>query len=144
MGEWKEYKAIDFCAGVTDGTHDSPKPQNYGHYLITSKHLTDSGINFSSAYYISEKDYNNIINRSKVSQFDILFSMIGTIGNVVHVKKKDVDFAVKNMGIFQMGGDETKSQWLFYWLKTPYAKNYIHQRLAGSTQSYLTLESVLP
>jgi len=140
--DWKEYKARNFCSSVTDGTHDSPKPKEEGHYLITSKHLKDNQIDFSSANRISEEDYLKVIARSAVEQFDILFSMIGTIGNVVQVKCKDVDFAVKNMGIFKMGGQEQRSTWLYYWLKSNYASEYINQRLSGSTQSYLTLESL--
>ncbi len=142
MEEWKEYKAMEFCSGVTDGTHDSPKPQMTGRYLITSKHLKDNRIDFSSANQISEDDYRKIILRSAVEQYDILFSMIGTIGNTVQVKQELVDFAVKNMGIFKMGRNHLKSTWLYYWLNSINSKLYINQRLAGSTQSYLTLDSL--
>ena len=142
MNEWKEYKASMFCASVTDGTHDSPKPQNRGHYLITSKHLKDNDIDFSSATLISYEDYNKVIQRSAVEKYDILYSMIGTIGNVVQVKFDSIDFAVKNMGIFKMGKDALRSTWLYYWLKSPSSREYVYQRLAGSTQSYLTLNSL--
>ena len=142
MEEWKEYKAIDFCENVTDGTHDSPKPVDEGHYLITSKHLQKNSIDFSSAYKISETDYLKVIQRSRVVQYDILFSMIGTIGNTVRVISPDIDFAVKNMAIFKMGGDNLKSKWLYYWLQSNTAKEYIYSRLSGSTQSYLTLDSL--
>ncbi len=142
MEEWKEYKASMFCASVTDGTHDSPKPQDRGHYLITSKHLKDNDIDFSSANLISDEDYNKVIQRSAVEKYDILYSMIGTIGNVVQVKFDSIDFAVKNMGIFKMGKDALKSLWLYYWLKSPSSREYVYQRLAGSTQSYLTLNSL--
>lgn len=142
MEEWKEYKARDFCSSVTDGTHDSPKPNTTGHYLITSKHLKDNRIDFSSANLISEEDYQKVNLRSAVEQYDILFSMIGTIGSTVQVKQQFVDFAVKNMGIFKMGKNRLKSTWLYYWLNSSYSKQYINQRLAGSTQSYLTLDSL--
>ena len=139
MTDWKTYRAEDFCLMVTDGTHDSPKPQAEGLYLITSKHLKPSGIDFSSANRISETDYNKIIQRSKVEQYDILFSMIGTIGNIHRVTTHIVDFAVKNMGIFKMGGDADKSLWMYYWLQSPIAQEYIQSRITGSTQGYLTL-----
>ena len=142
MEEWKEFKAKDFCTSVTDGTNDSPKPKSFGHYLITSKHLKDNRIDYSTANLISEEDYQKVIQRSAVEQYDILFSMIGTIGNVVQVKLEQVDFAVKNMGIFKMGKEPLKSYWLYYWLKSDFSKEYINQRLAGSTQSYLTLDSL--
>ena len=139
MTEWKTYRAEDYCLTVTDGTHDSPKPQAEGRYLITSKHLKPSGIDFSSANKICEEDYQKIIQRSKVEQYDILFSMIGTVGNIHRVTIPIVDFAVKNMGIFKMGGDANKSLWMYYWLQSPIAQEYIHSRITGSTQGYLTL-----
>ena len=139
MTSWKTYRAEDYCLTVTDGTHDSPKPQADGRYLITSKHLKPSGIDFSSANKICEEDYQKIIQRSKVEQYDILFSMIGTIGNIHRVTTPIVDFAVKNMGIFKMGGDANKSLWMYYWLQSPIAQEYIQSRITGSTQGYLTL-----
>lgn len=142
MKDWRKYTAQEFCLNVTDGTHDSPKPTEVGHYLITSKHLQNNAIDFSSAYKISEEDYHKVIKRSAVVQHDILFSMIGTIGNTVRVKDPIIDYAVKNMAIFKMGSDELKSKWLYYWLKSSKAKEYISSRLAGSTQSYLTLETL--
>ncbi|MCI2126055.1 MAG: restriction endonuclease subunit S [Prevotella sp.] len=143
MEEWKEYKANDFCLKVTDGTHDSPKPKANGkHYLITSKHLKSGSIDFSSAYKISEEDYQKVIERSKVEKFDILFSMIGTIGNIYRESSDDIEYAVKNMAIFKCGGDSVKSSWLYYWLQSPKAKEYINSRLTGSTQGYLTLDTL--
>ena len=142
MSEWKTYRADEFCKTVTDGTHDSPKPQSCGRYLITSKHLKSFGIDFSSANRISEEDYQKIVKRSNVEQYDILFSMIGTVGNIHRVSAADIDYAVKNMGIFKLGGDNVKSLWLYYWLQSPQAKEYIKSRISGSTQGYLTLGSL--
>ena len=82
---------------------------------------------------------SKIIQRSKVEQYDILFSMIGTVGNIHRVTIPIVDFAVKNMGIFKMGGDANKSLWMYYWLQSPIAQEYIQSRITGSTQGYLTL-----
>ena len=140
--EWKEDIAADFCSSVTDGTHDSPKATINGKKLITSKHLKDGYIDFESAKFISEKDYLKVIERSKVDQFDILFSMIGTIGNIYIETSPNIEYAVKNMGIFKMGGNAIRSKWVYYWLKSKEAHAYIYERMAGSTQSYLTLDSL--
>ena len=139
---WSIQKAKVFCFGVTDGTHDSPKAIDVGRYLITSKHLGEYEIDFCSAKMISEDDYKKIIARSKVRQWDILFSMIGTIGNCYLEKNKSVEYACKNIGIFQMGGDEEKAYWLYYYLKSPQAKEYIFSHLRGSTQQYIPLGSL--
>lgn len=132
-------KASDYCESVVDGTHDSPKPCDEGFYLITSKHLLDYEINFASAYKISQADYNLITKRSSVKQWDILLSMIGTVGRVYIERNSNSEYACKNVGIFKCGGDRYKSLWLYYVLKSPYCKQYISKVLAGSTQSYISL-----
>lgn len=65
---------------VRDGTHDSPKQTEKGKLLVTSKHLTKNRLKFEDAYLVSENDFIKINKRSAVHQYDILFSMIGTIG----------------------------------------------------------------
>ena len=142
MSEWKTIKAEEFCSTVTDGTHDSPKAKETGHFLITSKHLSPYAIDFSSAKKISEEDYQKIVKRSPVEQWDILFSMIGTIGITYLEKNSDIDYACKNMGIFKFNGNMEKAYWLYYYLQTPQAKEYILGHLRGTTQQYLPLGSL--
>ena len=138
----KTVRADKYCKFVTDGTHDSPKQVNKGRKLITSKHLSRYGIDFESAKNISELDYQKVISRSKVEQWDILFSMIGTIGNLYLERNHTIEYACKNMGIFQMGGDERKAKWLYYYLQTPKARKYIETSGRGTTQSYVPLAAL--
>lgn len=139
---WKTVRADEFCSFVTDGTHDSPKPQLQGRKLITSKHLKGDYIDFDSANWISEGDYQKIIARSAVEQWDILFSMIGTIGTIYLEKNPIVEYACKNMGIFKFAGNAENAFWMYYYLKSPQAKEYIQSHLRGSTQAYVPLGSL--
>lgn len=131
--------ALDYCEFVTDGTHDSPKTKDEGFKLITSKHLKRYEIDFNSANFISKEDYKKVIDRSGVEQWDILFSMIGTIGNLYIETNSNINYACKNIGIFQMGGDEMKSKWLYYYLQSPKAVEYIAAVSRGTTQGYVPL-----
>ena len=110
--------------------------------MITSKHLGRYGIDFEGAKNISESDYQKVISRSKVEQWDILFSMIGTIGNLYLERNHKIEYACKNIGIFQLGGDESKAKWLYYYLQTPKAKEYIETSGRGTTQSYVPLAAL--
>ncbi|OGY17591.1 MAG: hypothetical protein A2784_00585 [Candidatus Chisholmbacteria bacterium RIFCSPHIGHO2_01_FULL_48_12] len=138
---WKFVLASDYCKRVTDGTHDSPKQQSDGNYLVTSRHITGGGIDLSKAYNISKSDFQEINRRSGVDQWDILFSMIGTVGEAVLVKNPKVDFAIKNIGLFK-NKSEIEAKWLYYYLKSPLAVHYIKSHSSGSTQQYLTLDSL--
>ena len=92
--------ASSYCESVFDGTHDTPKPVNSGYPLVTSKHIVGRTLDIKPAYNISFEDYNSIQKRSRVSQWDVLFSMIGSVGEV-HLEKNDsIPYAIKNIGVF--------------------------------------------
>lgn len=96
---WKWVRFSDII-DVRDGTHDTPKYVLKGIPLVTSKNLVSGKIDFDTAKLISEEDAATINMRSEVNTGDILFAMIGTIGNPVLVKK-DREFCIKNMALFK-------------------------------------------
>lgn len=132
-------KATEYCLRVFDGTHETPKPTSHGFKLLTSKNILNGTLNKNDAYYISEEDYNSINQRSQVSQWDVLFSMIGTVGNVCIITDKDIDFAIKNMGCFSCK-DEKRAKWLYYYLQSPTIKRLIQYYLNGAVQKFVPLD----
>ena len=127
---------------VRDGTHDSPKPQESGYLLVTSKHLEPYSINPTDANFIKKEDFEKINERSKVDTGDILLSMIGTVGIVSLVTDSYVNWAIKNMGLFKASKEEKYKYFLLNYLKSKDIKNYINQHLAGSTQKYISLSEL--
>ncbi|CAB5662838.1 restriction endonuclease subunit S [Serratia marcescens] len=134
---WTEVTANDFCASVRDGTHDSPKPVEKGRYLITSRHIIGGKIDLSNAYLISNDDFDAINKRSKVDRWDVLISMIGTVGEPCLVKDEP-EFAIKNIGLFKTK-NELDGRWLYYYLTSPQAQTLIRQHSRGTTQAYVPL-----
>jgi type I restriction enzyme S subunit len=130
--------ANKYCESVFDGTHDSPKANESGFPLITSKNILNGVLNLNDTYLISEKDYLTIQNRSSVKKWDIIFSMIGSVGEVYLEKNNEIPYAIKNVGVFSTN-DEFKAKWLYYYLKSPYAKIFIKNSLAGAVQKFLSL-----
>ena len=137
--KFKNIVATDYCNKVADGTHDSPKRQDKGKFLITSRHIKGRSIDFENAYLISEEDFNQINQRSKVDQWDILISMIGEYCGFSYVERNEiVDYAVKNVGIFKTG-DKIKAEWLYYYLISPNGKNTLLTLRSGTSQPYIPL-----
>lgn len=141
---WRLIKAKDLCVNVTDGTHDTPAPytpslSDKGYPLVTSKNLKNGGVDFDGCYLISEKDYVEINKRSKVEQYDILFGMIGTIGNPQIVTQNPVLFAIKNVGLFKLGGNKELSGWIKTFLYSNAFEKYKYGQQAGTTQQYVSL-----
>lgn len=136
--EW-EFTKIEDIIDVKDGTHDSPSAIDEGFPLITSKHLNEYDVNKNEANRISFEDYTNINKRSLVEPFDILISMIGTVGNICYIMYDEVDFAIKNVGLFKTSQTPLIREYLLLYLKSNIINHYIDSRLAGSTQKYISL-----
>ncbi|MGL6114441.1 MAG: restriction endonuclease subunit S, partial [Cetobacterium sp.] len=134
-----EIEKVENIIEVKDGTHDSPKKSEAGYKLVTSKHLEKNKINFESANVISEEDYIKINKRSQVNQYDILISMIGTIGNLYLVMEEKINYVIKNIGLFKTSQNKEYYSYIYFYLKTELIENYIKSRLAGSTQQYISL-----
>ena len=130
--------ASDYCESIFDGTHSTPKPTSDGRVLITSKHIAGGTLDSSSAYQISDSDYVAIQKRSAVSQWDILFSMIGSVGEIYLEKNSDIPYAIKNIGVFSCK-NEARAKWLYYYLQSPSAKSHINRYLNGAVQKFLPL-----
>ena len=138
---WKTIRADEFCKSVRDGTHDTPKPTETGHKLVTGKHVKNGQIDPSDAYYISEEDYEKINERSLVEQWDVLMSMIGTVGEVAVVKDHP-NYAIKNVALFKCGGSELKGKWLAYYLRSSDAQGHMSGNQKGSSQQFLSLKQL--
>ena len=109
--------------------------------LVTSKNILSNTLDLNSAYFISEEDFVNINKRSKVKQYDILFSMIGTVGSLYFETSDTIDYAIKNIGVFSCG-DKEKAEWLYYYLQSSYARQYIKRYLNGAVQKFLPLKGL--
>ena len=131
----------EYCLRVADGTHGSPKQTAVGKLLVTSKNVKDGRLLLDSAYLISEEDYVEINRRSKVDQWDLLLTMIGTVGEICIVEHASPIFAIKNVGLLKCGS-ELRAKWLYYFLRSPQGQQLIEQRKKGSTQQYISLTEI--
>ena len=112
--DWENKKLGDVC-DVRDGTHDSPIQSSEGYALVTSKNILNGKLNLSNVGYISLEDYNAINKRSGVNKWDILVSMIGTLGETVLIREEP-NFSIKNVGLIKTNNAET-SKFLYYYIK---------------------------
>ena len=131
-----EWARIKSCMDVRDGTHDTPKYVEHGIPLITSKNLSNGYLDFSTAKFISIEDHLSIKQRSKVDDGDILFAMIGSIGNPV-LYRGSQEFSIKNMALFKKISDEIIMDYVYIFLR--YAQTYMKKDATGGVQAFVSL-----
>lgn len=135
--KWVRFSTV---IDVRDGTHDTPKYVATGIPLVTSKNLVDGRINFDTAKNISIEDATAINMRSRVDDGDILFAMIGTIGNPVLVKKER-EFSIKNMALFkQINASLLDMKYVLFFLQIAQAD--MKAIANASVQSFVSLSTL--
>ena len=111
---WRESTIGKECYYIKDGPHKSLKDigkENGGHPFISVRNIVNGYIDFDSAKYISDDDFNDAIKKCHPEKGDILYSKGGTTGiaklidvdepfaNWVHVAVLKFDKSILN-GIF--------------------------------------------
>ncbi len=135
---WCWCKLSDYL-DIRDGTHDSPKFYNEGIPFVTSKNLNNGKLDFSDCKFITEEDHKKFSARSFVEDGDILFAMIGSIGNPVMVKK-EFDFSFKNMALFKRYSKEnTNMKYIYHYLC--HIQNELKEIATGGVQSFIGLST---
>lgn len=136
--QWAEAgKVID----IRDGTHDSPKPVEDGIPLVTSKNLKNGKIDFSTCTNISAEDHEQISKRSAVDDGDILYAMIGTIGNPVIVQG-DRDFSIKNVALFKFSKSQVFNRYFYHLLGSSLVTQQFEKNARGGTQKFVSLGNI--
>lgn len=133
---WK-WVRLSEVVDVRDGTHDSPKYVLDGVPLVTSKNLSDGKIDFSNVKLISKEDSEAINKRSGVDDGDILFAMIGSIGNPLLVEK-DREFSIKNMALFKPLNEQFNMRYLLKFLE--FEQHNLKSKASGAVQSFVSLK----
>ncbi|HCB93865.1 MAG TPA: restriction endonuclease [Selenomonas sp.] len=133
-----EWVRLSDVIDVRDGTHDTPAYQPNGIPLVTSKNISSGKLDFENVKYISPKDADRINERSKVEKNDILFAMIGSIGNPVLVDT-EIEFCIKNVALFKNYTSNSMCMRYVYWLMN-YFQHTLRSNASGAVQSFVSLK----
>ncbi|MBQ9811849.1 MAG: restriction endonuclease subunit S [Thermoguttaceae bacterium] len=133
---WKWVRMSEIL-DVRDGTHDTPAYTSVGIPLVTSKNLVNGRIDFETAKLISIEDAKLINIRSAVDDGDVLYAMIGSIGNPVLVKK-ETEFCIKNMALFKpICKNKFLMEFLLFFLQKE--QHYMRCDASGGLQPFVSL-----
>ena len=134
---WRLVRLSEVC-DVRDGTHDTPKYVPKGIPLVTSKNLKDGKIDFSNISYISNDDHESIKKRSLVEKGDVLYAMIGTIGNPVIVNI-DIEFSIKNVALFKFANSPILPEFFYYLIQSSFITEQVNAFSQGGIQQFVSL-----
>jgi type I restriction enzyme S subunit len=142
-----EVKTIGDACLVGDGAHAKIKRQTSGVLYLTCKNLKEGGLDLSKVDYISEEDYNKYFRDNskaltKLKADDVIFSIIGTIGEPYLVKPKDYFGISSSVAILRPNKSVLSTNYLYYWVKSHIFQNALNGIKGGVAQGYVSLEMI--
>lgn len=139
-GGYKYLKEI--CKKITDGTHKTPDYREEGITFVTSKNISEDGIDFENTKYISKQEHDEISKRCKVESGDILFTKVGRIGYAKVVPKDVNDFSIfVSVALLKLENKIDKS-FLETFLNSKYGRIQSEKLAKGSNQPDFHLENI--
>ena len=136
MVEWRPLNSIvkSISTGLNPRQNFVLNEEDANYYYVTVKEITTNKVVFSdNTDRISEKAKQIINNRSKLSEGDVLFSGIGTIGKVAYV-----GFSTKNWDcsesvfLIKPNNDLIRGKYLFYILSSDVARKQYEKGSSGA------------
>lgn len=137
---WEIKKLEDLCSPEAPITYGVLKPGDYfpdGIPLLQIKDLSDGEVVTHNLHLISPK-LDEEYKRSRITQNDILISLVGTIGRVAKYKSTVAANIHRNIGRVRSDSHE----FLFHFLSSDIALKEMGGSSSGSSQSALNLSTL--
>ncbi len=135
---------LKYLVRISDGTHDTPAYVDKGNStfpLVTSKCIENGHVNTSLANHISKADYEMINKRSKVSKYDVIMPMIGTVGNPAFIDFEP-EFAIKNVALIKTNGNEDLGKYVAFFLSSFCVLKQFEYLNRGGVQSFISQNQI--
>ena len=92
---WEVTQVKRRCDLITDGAHISPETENGVYCFVSTKDVSDEGIDFEGCLRTSAASYEYLLKTGcQPAAGDVLFSKDGTIGRTIVVSENSPEFVV--------------------------------------------------
>ena len=139
-----ELTTLGNACTVGDGAHARIKRQESGILYLTCKNFKGGDLDLSKVNYIAEKDYlkyfqENSKALTKPRLGDVLFSIIGTIGEPYLFQNNDKFGLSSSVAILRPDTNRLFSDYLYYWIRNNIFQDALFAIKGGVAQGYVSL-----
>ncbi len=139
-------KTLDqVTSNITDGTHSTVKDSPGGDcYLLSCKNIKNGQVVIgNSERTINKETMLNLRKRTKLSEFDVLLTTVGTIGEAAIIRRREIPYELqRSVAIIKPDFKRCTPEFLYQFIKS---KRFLHVAIArseGSVQKCLFLGAI--
>lgn len=138
--EWENKKLAD-VANIIDSLHKTPKyiDDPTGFPMVRVTDINSKDLKLSGAKRVDLDTYNEFSKKYKPKVGDIIFSRVGSYGRSSIVQTNEAFCLGQNTAIIV---PTINSEFLYYYLNSPSAKEQIDSFVSGTTQPTVSLKNI--
>jgi len=143
MSNWKKVKLSECCLSIADGDHQPPPKAEQGIPFVTISNITSlNQFDFSNTLYVPQDYYDQLDEKRKAREGDVLYSVVGSFGIPVFMKENKEFVFQRHIAILRPDSNAIIPQFLFYTMLTRdfYAK--ADAAALGAAQRTVSLTSL--
>ena len=133
---------LDLCKKVTDGTHQSPKWTTKGIPFLFISNIVDGEIDYSSQKFIDQATYDSLTKSTKIELNDILYTTVGSYGNVARVKSDQLFCFQRHIAHIKPDFDKINPKFLEKMLSSYGVRRQADRLVRGVAQKTLNLKDL--
>jgi len=133
-----------YCHNITDGSHISPETEGGVYDFISTKDLSNLGVDFSDCLKTSAETYDYMVRAGcRPVPGDILFSKDGTIGRTALVKEDRPFVVASSLIIIRPDNKKYASSYLHWLLQSASVVGQVECMVKGAGLPRLSIQNLL-
>jgi type I restriction enzyme S subunit len=141
---WKVVGIKRLCSKITDGAHISPETENGVYCFVSTKDVTEQGIDFDGCLRTSTASYEYLVHTGcRPLVGDILFSKDGTIGRTVVVTDTREFVIASSLIIIRPDTVGLDPRFLHYLCQSAFVRSQVDSYVKGAGLPRLSIQNLL-
>ncbi len=136
---YPEVQLGDVCRKITDGPHVSPQYVEQGIPFISVRNISDGGLDFASAKFITETDHAEFSKKAAVEFGDVRYTKGGTTGVARRVDTRQPFSIWVHVALLKLKQDISDAGFVEHMLNSPFCKQQAEFFTHGSSNRDLGL-----
>jgi type I restriction enzyme S subunit len=132
----------DACLRITDGTHQSPEWQSAGVPFLFISNIVNGNIVLDTDKYISNETYNDLTKRCPIEIGDILYTTVGSYGNVAIVKTTEKFCFQRHIAHIKPDSNIVNPEFISAMLYSKCVKRQVDRVAKGAAQKTVNLGDI--
>lgn len=138
---WIATSLSEIASKLVDGSHNPPAKQAKGLPMLSAVNINDNKILFSDFRLITESDFKQEDQRTKIASGDVLLTIVGAIGRTAVVPEGIQKFTLQR-SVAVITPVLVPSKFLMYQIESPRVAQYFKDNARGTAQKGVYLKTL--